>query len=458
MGLKDRIVAHWSRLLGKGGEGQLLRPAALNWPLVNHHPEKRRDRGVFPRFRSATLGDSGGRSESSALAQARVALRSVFTPAQPVTDRRLFAGRIKPLSQLIEIIEDRLSHVVIFGERGIGKTSLLHILSDLAEESRYVVLHGTCGAGSRFDEMFRRLLEGIPLLYLKNVSPTGSEVESGASFASHLPSGPFDARELSDLLSQIAGIRVLIILDEYDRLENEQFRQYTAELVKNLSDRAAPVQLVIAGVSSNLHELIGYIPSIRRNIIGLPLPHLSFEETEALVAFGKTAAGVTFDPECVRMIHSLSNGSPYVARLICHHSSGLAMDGGRTNVVLADIVASLERMVEEAEGRLAHGPAQRVRRLEIGDGAALLGAIARVASTPDGWFSRSELVEGIGSGDDATAAIAMVEKTLIPAGLIETGVDDPEPRFRFIDEGLPNYLWLMVARNQIGTGAIRSAA
>jgi hypothetical protein len=452
--LTDKIGAMWSRLFKKNGEGSMRRPIAIQWPVSVNLTDKPTREDAFPRFRTSTLGEGSVRAESEALTQTRVALRSVFTPAQPVTDRRMFAGRIKVLSRLIEIIEDRLSHVVIFGERGIGKTSLLHILSDLAEESRYVVLHGTCGAGSRFDEMFRRLLESIPLLYLKNISPTGPEVESGASFASRLPAGAFDARELSDLLAQIAGIRVLILLDEYDRLENEQFRQYTAELIKNLSDRAAPVQLVIAGVSSNLHELIGYIPSIRRNVIGLPLPHLAPEETQALVDLGKSAAGVTFGADSIEMIHSLSNGSPYVIRLICHHASGIALDNGRTNVIIEDIVASLDRMVEEAEGRLAYVPAQRVRHLEIGERGAVLGSIARSASTPDGWFTRSDLLLGEGGG----ATVEMVEKTLIPAGLVELGGDDPEPRYKFVDEGLPNYLWLMVARKQMQAGAIRSAA
>ena len=454
MGLKDTIAGFLSRLTGKEGEAQRRRPSEIAWPVSDGVPGKRIDDAGLPRFRVSALGETNMRGEGATLSQARIALRAAFTPAQPVTDRRMFAGRVQVLSRLIEIIEDRLSHVVIFGERGIGKTSLLHILTDLAEESRYVVLHGTCGAGSRFDEMFRTLLEAIPLLYLKNISPTGPEVERGASFASRLPAGPFDARELSELLSQISGIRVLIILDEYDRLENEQFRQYTAELIKNLSDRAAPVQLVIAGVSSNLHELIGYIPSIRRNVIGLPLPQLSFEETEALVGLGNSVAGVSFDGECVKMIHSLSNGSPYITRLICHHASGIALDDGRTNVVKRDVVAGLDVMVMEAEGRLAHVPSQRVRRLEIGDRTALLGIIARTASTADGWFSRTDLT----LIDNGKAAVEMVEKTLIPAGLVEAGGDDAEPRYRFIDEGLANYLWLMVARDQMQRGAIRSAA
>jgi Cdc6-like AAA superfamily ATPase len=442
--LSEKLSALWSRLFAREND-VMRRPVSLQWPQLPKTRKNVPDADSFPRFRVSTLGESSGRAESEAMAQTRIALRSVFTPAQPVTDRRMFAGRIKTLARLIEIIEDRLSHVVIFGERGIGKTSMLHILSDLAEESRYLVLQGTCGAGSRFDDMFRRLLEGIPLLYLKNVSPTGPEVESGATFANRLPAGNFDARELSDLLAQVAGVRVLILLDEYDRLENEQFRQYTAELIKNLSDRAAPVQLVIAGVSSNLHELIGYIPSIRRNVIGLPLPHLNFEETQALIALGNKAAGVTFAADAIDMIYSLSNGSPYVSRLVCHHASGIALDHNRTSVTRDDIIASLDVMVEEAEARLATSPAQRVRRLDIGEQGATLGGIARIASTPDGWFSRTDLSQA----DGGQAMVDMIDNRLIPAGLIESSGDAAELRYKFVDEGLPNYLWLMVARNEL---------
>lgn len=457
MKLRDKIFGRWFKSESNRDDATSRRATSLSWPTKKAPKSESFDGFAFPRFRTSSIADVGSRDESAELASARLALRSVFTPAQPVTDRRQFAGRLQVLQRLIEVIENRLSHVVVFGERGIGKTSLLHILSDLAEESRYVVVHGTCGAGSRFDEMFRRLLDGIPLLFLKNVSPTGPEVESGATLASRLPAGAFDARELSDLLSQVTGTRILIMLDEYDRLENEQFRQYTAELIKNLSDRAAPVQLIIAGVSSNLHELIGYIPSIRRNVIGLPLPHLTFEETQTLVKMGETTANVSFAPDGIKLIHALSNGSPYMTRLICHHASGIALDDGRFSIVLRDIEIGLDRMVEEAEGRLAHSTAQRVRRLEIGGQSALLGSVARAASTPDGWFTKTELQLALASPAEGEAALKLIDSMLVPAGLIEVGSADPEARFRFIDEGLPNYLWMMVARTQLVTGRTRAA-
>jgi AAA+ ATPase superfamily predicted ATPase len=431
---------------------RVMRDGSAPVSILPPESTKADDKGGLPRFKVTAIGRSASNFDRDKILSARMRLRNVFTPAQPVTDRRMFAGRLKVLSNLIETIEERLAHVVIFGERGIGKTSLLHILSDLAQESRYVVLRGTCGAGSRFDDMFRQLLQSVPLLYLNSVSPTDLEAEGGASIASKLPSGNFDARELSDLLSQITGTRILIILDEYDRLENEQFRQYTAELIKNLSDSAAPVQLIIAGVSSNLHELIGYIPSIRRNVVGIPMPRLTAPEVQSLVSIGENYAGVQFDTHVADLIYALSNGSPYLARLICHHSSNIALDDERTLITKADVENCLDRMAEEAEGRLEVSTAKRVRKLDITKNREVLGTIARVASTPNGWFSANDFAKNPAHSTHMDAAIKLLDTVLVKSGLIETDANGDDPQYRFIDEGLPNFLWMVVARSQFQNG------
>ena len=121
-------------------------------------------------------------------AAVRAKLRHAFTPSQPVADRRLFAGRDDVLKTIIRSIEDQRLHVVLYGERGIGKTSLLHILTQAAGEARYIVVYTSCGANSNFDETFRAAAAEIPLLFHSGFSPTGSEAEKGSSLADLLPS------------------------------------------------------------------------------------------------------------------------------------------------------------------------------------------------------------------------------------------------------------------------------
>ncbi len=410
--------------------------------------------GAYPTFRSSAVERGMTRAESSRFMKARMTLRDVFTPAQPVTERSKFAGRLAVLSRLIEILEEQRSHVVIYGERGIGKTSLVHILADIARESRYLVVYASCGAFSSFEDIFRAVLRDIPQLYLRDIDPSALG-ETQGTLADRLPEG-FDARQLAELLTQVTGTRVIIILDEYDRAENDQFRQSVAELIKNLSDRAARVQLVLAGVASNLQQLIGYIPSIRRNIIGLPMPRLSSDEVRALIHIGEKSAGVSFDEDAIQAIESLSNGSPYLVRLISHHASMIALDSERLRIELADVWGALDKVVDESASRIDPRLLSAVEPYLAPQYTALTHAAARAASTPDGWFSPDDALSLVENCPSERMTKELNELTL--AGVLERSTDAETARYRFREEPLPTYLWMRIARDHAGSHRSAAAA
>lgn len=56
-----------------------------------------------------------------------LALGEVFTPSAPIDDQELFAGRNHELFSVIEAMQSAGQHAVIFGERGVGKTSLARV-------------------------------------------------------------------------------------------------------------------------------------------------------------------------------------------------------------------------------------------------------------------------------------------------------------------------------------------
>lgn len=424
-------------------ERRRARQAALDARAQEAEPVQSAEATNFPSFRSPALD----RGETSRFNKARLTLRDVFTPAQPVTERSKFAGRLAVLARLIEILEDQRSHVVIYGERGIGKTSLVHILADIARESRYLVVYASCGAFSSFEDIFRTVLQEIPQLYLRDIDPTAIGEQQG-SLADRL-TDDVDPRSLGELLSHVTGTRVIIILDEYDRAESDQFRQSVAELIKNLSDRAARVQLVLAGVASNLQQLVGYIPSIRRNVIGLPMPRLSSEEVRALIRIGERSAGVEFDQGAIEAIEALSNGSPYLVRLVSHHASMHALDAERMRIELADVWSALDKVVDESAGRIDPRLIAAVEPFLEGSRRTLTHAAARAASTPDGWFAPEDALSLCENCAPERMAKELNEMTL--AGVLERAAEGDTARYRFREEPLPTYLWMRIARDQTGS-------
>ena len=54
---------------------------------------------------------------------------TVFQPRTPITTRELFAGRWSELMAVVDAVNQVGLHAVIFGERGVGKTSLANVIA-----------------------------------------------------------------------------------------------------------------------------------------------------------------------------------------------------------------------------------------------------------------------------------------------------------------------------------------
>lgn len=430
---------------GKSAPEEPMQSAVVK-PLIREAHRRAPETGGLPRFNTTASDQMSGRG-SDRFAVVRAKLRHAFTPSQPVADRRLFAGRDEVLKTIIRSIEDQRLHVVLYGERGIGKTSLMHILTQAATEARYIVVYTSCGANSTFDETFRAAAAEIPLLFHSGFSPTATEAEKGASLADLLPNEPLTPRKFGDLCARLTGTRVLIILDEFDRAESGAFRRDVAEVIKNLSDRLGRVQLVLAGVAADLTELVEHIPSIRRNIFALRVPKMTEAEVLQIVANGEREADLKFDSQASAFVVEVARGSPYIANLVCHHAGHAALDAGRGAVQPADVASAVDRTILEFQGRIGTPAQQHVRRLFDQGRQDVLAMTSRAALAADGVFDASD-VEASNriSARKAQDAIEILiaERLLKPVHTEEAGT-----RYSFVEEGMPTLIWMMWAQRNL---------
>ena len=443
----------WRRAASATGsfDGAAAAGGARIGPALEDETRQAEKLPALPRF-SITATDDPGEAARSMLggstAKARLALADVLGASQPVINREQFAGRRDTLAALIGAIEQQRAHVVLYGERGIGKTSLVHVFSETAREAGYLVLYGSCGVEADFDEMFRAFTAEIPLLYHSGISPTGNEAEHDHSFASLLGTDPVDPRELAGLWQKIVGTRVVIILDEYDRAASPAFRRDIAELIKNLSDRAARVQLILTGVGSNLDELIGFTPSIRRNIVGIPVGPMAGAELEEILSRAEQAADLRFTPTGREFIVRMSGGSPYLARLLGNRAAGRALDARRRTISEADVIAGTEAVLAEWNAGLPRRVQAQLQRSEVQAEWSALIAAARASGTPDGWFSPHDLsMEATTVVIDPETARSILDRFTGEIDLFdrEDGAQNRALRYRFRTQGVSQLLGLSAA-------------
>ncbi len=452
----------FSRSQPAGGDRQNAAAERRSFGGWSREPNSLPKPAGMPGFAVSATDDIGDAAQGlsgpdSAARQARLALADSLSASQPVTHRERFAGRYETLAALIAAIEQQRAHVVLYGERGIGKTSLIHVFAETARDAQYLVVYGSCGVEAHFDEMFRTFAAQIPLLYHHSISPTADEGEHRRSFGDLLGGNAVDPRELAELFVQIVGTRVIIVLDEYDRVADPGFRRDIAELIKNLSDRAARVQLILTGVASNLDELIGFTPSIRRNIVGLAVGPMSDAEMRDILARAEVATGLAFSPDATSLITRMAGGSPYLVRLLGNRAAGRALDERRMTVAVDDAIAGTEAVLAEWNSGLPRRVQAQLSRSEVRAAWPVLIAAARASGSPDGWFPAhdvaAELPE-IPPSDVAATLDGFVGGIDLFDKVDDTiGAGDAvgrEPRYRFRTQGVAQLLGLSAALARAG--------
>lgn len=401
----------------------------------------------FPKFQS-TAADQLSPRPNDRFAAARVKLRNAYTPSQPITDRKMFAGRIDVLTTLIRSIEDQRVHVIMYGERGIGKTSLVHVLTQAAVEARYIVVYCSCGAGSTFDEIFRAVAADVPLLFHRGFAPTADEAEKGGTLADLLPASPLTPRLVADLFAKLTGTRVLVVLDEFDVCDSPDFRRNIAELIKNLSDRSIRTQLVIAGVAADLTELVAHIPSIRRNIFAMQVPKMSASEVNHLVENGEEISGITFDKAATDFVVFVANGSPYLASLLSHHAGLAALDKGRTNVTVEDVSLAVDQALTEFRGRISRQSQMQIDQAAKSGVRHVLGVMAGAALFNNGRFDGRDVDALYPSATNAASFKATIEDLASKNILLEAHDEEYGRAYRFSEEAVLPYLWILAAQKR----------
>jgi Cdc6-like AAA superfamily ATPase len=337
-------------------------------------------------------------------------LWEAFTPSRPKYSSRFFAGRRWALQRIITAVEQDQAHIVMFGPRGIGKTSLANVLAESASEVEYLVLRYPCGSNATFEEIFRGLLRSLPADYLDRA--TQAKFAGAENLEQLLPAGEFSPTDLTAILSQIKLEHAILIIDEYDRVESKQLKNQLAEAIKNISDVSARVTFIIIGIAHSLDELIGMHPSIQRHLVGIHLPLMTAAELGRVVLAGEDASGIRFEDATRDMIVSFSKGLPYYAQLLCLHAGRKALERGSLLVQMADLRDALEMVLRESDP-LAKASYEAVTRDETDQFVIdVLFAAATAPFDNHGTFTAAGAAEQFVDTEGETLSEAKIRQTL----------------------------------------------
>lgn len=262
-----------------------------------------------------------------------------FTPNQPIDSRDLFAGREKQVDKVISTIFQRGAHAVLFGERGVGKTSLTNTISDFltfASADSYLLARLNCAEGMTFAEIWRGIFKQLVFSQEDGSSNTLDEA---------LPEIPHseNIRETFQLIND----RTIVIIDEFDRIADADTRTMMADTIKTLSDNAIKTTLIIVGVADSVDQLIGEHQSIERALKQVPMPRMSKAELLQIVDNGLAKCpGLTIDRSVRERIADYAQGLPFYTHLLAREAALSAVKTDRTGITMYDLEFAIRESVD----------------------------------------------------------------------------------------------------------------
>ncbi len=278
-------------------------------------------------------------------------LGAAFSPAAPVNETALFAGRQQQLHEISDAVNQRGMHAVLFGERGVGKTSLANVLPGflgLAGLTGLAVSRVNCDSSDTYSSLWNKALRELQVA--TQIPMAGFEPSSRVE---HTDLGKLLAEEPSpeDLRHSLQQLRshVLFVIDEFDRIQDQDVSRLMADTIKTLSDHSVNATVVIVGVADTVDELLSEHRSIDRCLIQIQMPRMSPGELTDILDRGFAQIDMAIAKPASEFITYLSHGLPHYAHLLGLASGRAALGDDRMSVEFGDVGVAIDAAVHQAQ-------------------------------------------------------------------------------------------------------------
>ncbi len=279
-------------------------------------------------------------------------LGQIFKPASPIDQEDLFCGRQTQIRNVVDAINQTGQHVIMYGERGVGKTSLANVLvSKLRAGNRVIVApHVNCDNGDDYASIWRKVFSEITVISEKRSPGFVAKIEKTVGCLADQIKGHITPDSVRKLLTSVGeNSMLLVILDEFDKIPKKNVRSLVADTIKVLSDRATPSTIVVVGFADDVNGLIEEHQSIERCLVQVPMPRMSPVELEMIVTNGLKRVGMTIDQDALQEISGLSKGLPHYTHLISLHCARRALDSGTLAITPDHVKAAVREAITETQ-------------------------------------------------------------------------------------------------------------
>lgn len=281
-----------------------------------------------------------------------IILRQVFSPVSPILEKDFFYGRINQLEKIAEAINELGQHAILYGERGVGKTSLANIMSKSYTNLYPVKI--TCDRHKTFKSLWERAFEKIQ--FSKTTAGLGFKSDKVTEISNLKDSivslKSLRPNKLVNIINSFGEFKLLFLFDEFDNINNDKTKADFADLIKSLSDNNKTATIVLVGIADSIENLIGSHQSLERCLKQVKMPRMKPEECEEIITNGLSKLDINVNDNIKNKIIEFSSGFPHYVHLLCKYGAKHLIENGKDNFSEAYLTIAIREGIENTSEQL----------------------------------------------------------------------------------------------------------
>lgn len=275
----------------------------------------------------------------------------VFSPAQPIAKKDLFAGRIAQIARVVDSIGNKGEHAIIYGERGVGKTSLANIINETLEGvglGNYLVSKCNCDSNDDFTTVWRKSLRNVIIMSeTQSIGFDPITKQYSMSLAETLDKNISPDKICNAFIK--TKTPVVFIFDEFDRIKDRHAIRLFTDTMKSISDNLIDATLILVGVADSVNDLLGEHESIARSLRQIKIPRMTSDELKQILANAFRELNITISDREASLLVNFSQGLPHYTHLLGLNAVRAAALNRTTTIEIKQIEEAIRKAVGDAQ-------------------------------------------------------------------------------------------------------------
>ncbi|WPZ32243.1 ATP-binding protein [Thalassobaculum sp. OXR-137] len=271
-------------------------------------------------------------------------IKTHLSASDTIKDAEHLRGRSVNLREIDRAFGAGGRHIFIYGDRGIGKTSLAQTAAFQHQSSEIEPPLVACYKEASFSDLMATALQRCVQHTVFNGSKRDQETLSvGPSFLKYTVQRVSDNNlelgvvSVNDALSAFKYLiekqivrEPVIVFDEFNQIADDAVKLNMANIIQQTSVQGVGVKFVFCGIGQSLDDLIGTHKSAERYLKTIRLEKINHSARHEIIQTAFAAAGLEIDREFVIRLGIISDGYPHYIHLATEYILWAMFDDSET--------------------------------------------------------------------------------------------------------------------------------